>query len=135
MRFTVRSPLSRINVLVGLTPEIDTAAVLNPKNEQVLFATNGKTTEVNQDFLIAKPSFDLSTILNIDVHDNVNDKTGIWRIQFKGIGARKALVMSVFFSDVQIEIASMPIRIDRRNPEPVVVSLRNLGLDGLENVD
>ena len=135
VRFTVRSPLSRINVLVGLTPEIDTAAVLNPKNEQVLFATNGKTTEVNQDFLIAKPSFDLSTILNIDVHDNVSDKTGVWRIQFNGIGAKKALVMSVFFSDVQIEIASMPIRIDRRNPEPVVVSLRNLGLDGLENVD
>ena len=135
VRFTVRSPLSRINVLVGLTPEIETAAVLNPKNEQVLFATNGKTAEVNQGFLIAKPSFDLSTILNINVHDDVNDTSGVWRIQFKGIGAPKALIMSVFFSDVLIEIATLPIRIDRRKPEPVVVYLRNLGLDGLKTTD
>ena len=131
VRFSVRPPLSRINVLVGLTKEIDSASVINPDNETVSFAQGGKAVSVQDGRVKSQPSFDLSTILKIDV----NELPGEWRLQFRGVGADDALVMSVFFSDVVIEIEDLPLRIDRREPQPIKISLGDLGLDGLEDVD
>ena len=131
VRFTVRPPLSRINVLVGLTKEIDSATVINPKNESVSFAQDGKALTIQDGRVRSQPSFELSTILKIDVQE----LSGQWRLQFRGVGANDALVMSVFFSDVIVEIEDLPLRIDRREPQPVMISLGNLGLEGLDDVD
>lgn len=131
VRFSVRPPLSRINILVGLTKEIDSAVVISPTDETVTFAEGGKAIPVENGRVKSQPSFDLSTILKIDV----NEVPGEWRLQFRGTGAAKALVMSIFFSDVVVEIEGMPLRIDRREPEPVRIKLGDLGLDGLEDVE
>lgn len=131
VRFSVRPPLSRINVLVGLTKEINTAVVINPQNETVPFAEGGRAIPVQERRIQSVPSFDLSTILKIDVHD----MPGEWRLQFRGPGAANALVMSIFFSDVVVEIEDLPLRIDRREPEPIEVSLGDLGLEGFDDVD
>lgn len=131
VRFTVRPPLSRINVLVGLTNKIDSATVINPENESVLFAQGGKVLAIQDGRVRSQPSFELSTILKIDVQE----LSGQWRLQFRGVGANDALVMSVFFSDVIVEIEDLPLRIDRREPQPVMISLGNLGLEGLDDVD
>jgi hypothetical protein len=131
VRFSVRPPLSRINVLVGLTKEINTAVVINPQNETVPFAEGGRAIPVQERRIQSVPSFDLSTILKIDVHE----MPGEWRLQFRGPGAANALVMSIFFSDVVVEIEDLPLRIDRREPEPIEVSLGDLGLEGFDDVD
>lgn len=131
VRFSVRPPLSRINVLVGLTAEIESALVIDPDGRQVRIADGGEAIAVQEGFVTAEPSFKLSTVLNLDVHA----EPGQWRIQFRGPGAKNALVMSIFFSDVIVKIEKLPVRIDRRNPEPILVSLGKLGMDGLEEVD
>lgn len=131
VRFSVRPPLSRINVLVGLTKEIDTAVVINPQDETVSFAEGGRALPVQENRVQSMPSFDLSTILKIDVHE----MPGEWRLQFRGPGAANALVMSIFFSDVVVEIKDLPLRIDRREPAPITVSLGDLGLEGFGELD
>ena len=131
VRFSVRPPLSRINVLVGLTKGINTAVVINPENETVPFAQGGKAITVQERRIQSLPSFDLSTILKIDVYE----MPGEWRLQFRGPGAANALVMSIFFSDVVVEIENLPLRIDRREPQPIEVSLGDLGLEGFDDID
>lgn len=131
VEFTVRPPLSRINVLVGLTKDIETASVIDPSGESVLFARDGVAVSMNAGRVYSQPSFEFSTVLRL----TVQDAPGVWRLQFRGSGAKDALVMSIFFSDVVVEIDDLPLRIDRREPEPIGISLGDLGLEGLSEVD
>ena len=126
--FGVRPPLDRINALVSITNTIDKASVITPGNSSVVFATGGVMQEKRESFLTSTPSFELSTILGLQV----SSLAGQWRIRFEGPGAKYASVFSVFFSDVSVKVDGTPLERDKKKLAPIMVSIGKTDLSGLD---
>jgi len=126
--FRVRPPLDRINALVSITSQIETASVVAPGGKAVVFASNGVAQQKSEDFLVSTPSFDLSTVLGL----KVSGRTGEWKIRFEGPGAKYASVFSAFFSDLVVDVEGAPLERDKKKLEPIFVSIGKTDISGLE---
>jgi len=129
--FTASKPLDRAKILVSSSKGIESAEIIEPNAEQTPIVADGRAVVAAGEVVASRPLYDFASIVSINF---VTQKSyGLWKIRFHGPEAKNAIVAMVFFSDVLAEIAgSDPIDIDRLDPKPILVTVKEFGLVGLE---
>ena len=131
-RFKTRPPLTKVIMLVGISAGTDDAEIIQPDGTSTPFITGGQTVDIDTPVVKSEAKYALGSVVTLSV-DQAPKPYGEWIVRFRGESASEAFVSSTFFSDVQARIdGQVPIVINRDEPKPIKVTMKELGLEGLD---